>query len=240
MTTITPTARRTSPVLRAQSLDAGYGDVPVVHGVDLEVRSGEVVALLGRNGAGKTTTLMTLAGALPALGGQVLRKERPAGVGLPLRARGGLAFIPETRAVFTELTVRENLRLGQGTVAGAVDLFPELSSHLDRRAGDLSGGQQQMLTLARALAAGPDVLLADELSLGLAPIIVERVLSVLRQYADRGLGVLLVEQHVRQALAIADRGYVMDRGAIVVEGTTAELQLHLGQIEQAYLDGLAE
>jgi branched-chain amino acid transport system ATP-binding protein len=142
--------------------------------------------------------------------------------------------------VFISLTVRENLSLGPGGVDRALDLFPELGRHLDRRAGLLSGGQQQMLTLARALAAQPKVLLADELSLGLAPIIVQRLLAAVKKAAQDGVGVLLVEQHVRQALGIADRVYVLQRGRIVFESDAGQAAAQIDQIEKAYLEGVAQ
>jgi branched-chain amino acid transport system ATP-binding protein len=227
-----------SPILAARALSAGYGAMPVVRNIDLEVRPGEVVALLGRNGAGKSTTLLALSGELRPLAGDVILDGAPARGGLPERAQAGLAFIPETRSVFKELTVAENLRLGRGPATRALELFPELRDHVNRRADLLSGGQQQILALARALAAEPRVLLADELSLGLAPLIVRRVLDAVRSAAERGIGVLLVEQHVRQALAIADRAYLLDRGEVALEGSAAEMITHLDEIERAYLEGV--
>jgi branched-chain amino acid transport system ATP-binding protein len=155
------------------------------------------------------------------------------------RAQAGLALVTEEKSVFMALTARENLRLGPGEISRAVELFPELTEHLDRRAGLLSGGQQQMLTLARALASNPRVLLADELSLGLAPIMVQRLLVAVKRAAEEGVGVLLVEQHVRQALQVADRVYVLQRGRVVFEGDAATAESQIEQIEKAYLEGVA-
>ena len=228
----------TVAALAAHDLDAGYGAVAAVRGLNLEVAAGEIVALLGANGAGKTTTLMTLAGAIPALGGEVLLAGQPARGPLHRRARAGVVLVPEERSVFMGLTVRDNLRVGRGAAQRVLEIFPELREHLRRKAGLLSGGQQQMLTLGRALAAEPRVLLADELSLGLAPLLVTRLLDAVRQAAsDRGVAVLLVEQHIRSALEVADRVYVLRRGAVVLEGRAEELRARTEEIEQAYLHG---
>ena len=226
-----------SDLLEARALTCGYDSVPVVRDVDLRVEPGEVVALLGPNGAGKTTTLLTLSGALPALGGEVWWQGRPTKAPLHRRARGGLAFVTEERSVFMGLSTRDNLRAGRVPVNEALELFPELRPRLRIPAGLLSGGEQQMLTLARALARRPALLLADELSLGLAPLVVQRLLRAVRQAADRGLGVLLVEQHVSQALEIADRAYVMRRGRLEMSGTAAELEQRVAEIEASYLAG---
>ena len=147
----------------------------------------------------------------------------------------GLAYVPEERSVFMGLTASENLRVGDGPPGLALELFPELAPHLKRRAGLLSGGQQQILTLARALASGPQVLLADELSLGLAPLVVARLLQAVREAAGRGVGVLLVEQHAAQALAVADRVYVLQRGRIALDGPADEIRGRLDEVEQTYL-----
>ncbi|WP_410173504.1 ABC transporter ATP-binding protein, partial [Frankia nepalensis] len=224
-----------APVLAARSLSAGYGGAPVVRGLDLEVRAGEVVVLLGPNGAGKTTTLLTLAGALAPLGGEVHWAGRPTTAPLHRRARSGLSLVPEDRSVIMSLTVRENLRVGRCDPELALATFPELEQHLDRRAGLLSGGQQQMVTLARALARRPTALLADELSLGLAPQIVTRLLTAVRAAADEGLAVLLVEQHVRSALTIADRVHVLRHGRPAWSGTAAEAEANRAALASAYL-----
>jgi branched-chain amino acid transport system ATP-binding protein len=224
-----------STLLRAEQLKAGYGSVTVVHGIDLEVMPGEVVALLGANGAGKTTTLLTLAGDIPALGGNVVVNGKPSRAPLHRRARNGLGFVTEERSVFMGLTTEENLKIGRGDTGFAVELFPELRSRWKVKAGLLSGGEQQMLTLARAISRRPKLLLADELSLGLAPLAVDRLLRAVRQAADAGLGVLLVEQHVRKVLGFADRGYVIRRGRVVIQGAAADLKARLHEIESTYL-----
>lgn len=223
------------PVLEARGIDAGYGDVPVLHGVSLSVAPGEIVALLGRNGAGKSTTLLALSGFLPLTTGEVRLAGTPCTLPPHRRASNGLAFVIEERGVFGGLSVAQNLRLGAGPVARALAYFPELEPHLDRTAGLLSGGQQQMLAVARALAAEPRVLLIDELSLGLAPQVVERLFSALVEARDRGVGVVLVEQHSRAALGIADRGCLLDQGRVVLDEPAADLLPRLDEIERAYL-----
>jgi len=226
-----------SELLAAASLTTGYGDVPVVTDLDLHVETGEVVALLGPNGAGKTTTLLTLAGEIRPTGGEVRWRGQPTTAPVYRRCRDGLAFVTEERSVFMDLTAAQNLRLGRCDADKALELFPELVPHLRRRVGLLSGGQQQILTLARALAREPAALLADELSLGLAPRVVQRLLQALRAAADRGVGVLLVEQHVSKALQIADRVYVMQGGRITFTGSAADARANMAAIEASYLSG---
>src|SRR5579863_163804 len=224
-----------TPLLEARGLCAGYGRVEVVRDVTLEVRPGEVVALLGANGAGKTTTLLTLAGELMPLGGQVLLKGSNATAPLYKRARGGMAFVTEERSVFPKLTTRQNLAVGRADIAKATALFPELEPLMSRRGGLLSGGEQQMLSLARALARPTDLLLADELSLGLAPRIVGRLLRAVRAAADNGVGALLVEQHVHRVLEIADRVYLLHHGRVQFTGTAAEARGSIDEIQATYL-----
>jgi branched-chain amino acid transport system ATP-binding protein len=223
-------------LLACRGLSAGYGAMAVVRDLDLHVDAGEVVALLGPNGAGKTTTLLTLAGELAPLAGEVLFRGEPTRAPLHERCRAGMSFLTEERSVTMGLTARENLRLAGVDPGAAVELFPELGPLMKRPAGLLSGGEQQMLSLARALGRAPRLLLADELSLGLAPLVVDRLLAELRRAADeRNVGVLLVEQHVRRALACADRVYVMQHGRLALTGPVAQLHDHLADIEAAYL-----
>src|SRR6185437_7761755 len=212
-----------------RDLSAGYRGVPVVRELNLEVRPGEVVALLGPNGAGKTTTLETIAGLNHPISGTVeLSGEKIGGTPAHLLAGRGLALVPEGRALFHGLTVHEHLRLagGQGARgrrAGTredelLEMLPELRKCLGRKAGLLSGGEQQMLAIGRALVTRPQLLLVDEMSLGLAPVVVERLIPVLRRAADElGSSVLFVEQHVALALEVADRAYVLTHGRIGLE-----------------------
>jgi branched-chain amino acid transport system ATP-binding protein len=223
-------------VLEAKDLSCGYGQMAVVRGLDLPVIAGEVAALIGPNGAGKTTTLLTLAGELPPISGEVRWLGQPTTAPMHQRCRQGLSYVTEERSVIMKLTAKENLRLAGVPIDAAVALFPELEPLLKRPAGLLSGGEQQMLTVARALGRNPNVMLLDELSLGLAPIIVRRLLQAVRAATkDLGVGVLLVEQHVRQALEVADRVYVMQRGQIAFSGTATEMSQQLTTIEAAYL-----
>jgi branched-chain amino acid transport system ATP-binding protein len=231
----------TAPVLELKGLSAGYFGIPAVRDISLRVGAGEVVALLGPNGAGKTTTLSTTAGLLNPIDGEILFDGEPVGGRAPEKlARQGLTLIPEDRALFFDLTSRENLKLAKRSDSmderEIIKMLPELEKCLDRKAGVLSGGEQQMLTLARGLMGRPRLLMVDEMSLGLAPVIVERLMPVLRRIAeDFGTAVLFVEQHVQQALELAERAYVMVNGRIVLEGTTEELRRSRDLLEASYL-----
>lgn len=212
-----------TPVFELRGVTSGYGDLSAIRDIWLYVRPGELVALFGPNGAGKTTTLMAAVGQLPRTSGQMFWEGVATSRPLHRLARNGLCYVPEERSIISGLSVLDNLKLGRGGVANALVHFPELESLLNRRAGLLSGGEQQMLTLGRALAMKPKALLVDELSLGLAPLIVDRLLSAIRGAADReGLGVLLVEQQARRALSVADRWYLLNNGSVVTEGAKGE------------------
>ena len=231
--------------LSVKGLHAGYDGAAVVRDLNLEVEPGEVVALLGPNGAGKTTTLRTISGLLPPVAGEILVLGRPSDSRRPhLAARRGVAHVAEDRSLFPGLTVRENLRLAPGlsrrtrgaAYARAVEVFPALDRLMNRRAGLLSGGEQQMLALARAVVAEPRILLVDEMSLGLAPMVVEEILPVVRRAADEfGAAVVVVEQHVHLALELADRAVVMANGHVVLDGDAAALADDPSLIEASYL-----
>jgi branched-chain amino acid transport system ATP-binding protein len=227
----------TTTLIEARGMSAGYGKMAVVRDMDLHVDAGEVVALIGANGAGKTTTLLTLAGELTPLAGEVHMLGAPTTAPMHVRCRNGLGYVTEERSVIMELSVADNLKLANVARDDACRYFPILERIMGRKAGLCSGGEQQMLTLARALGREPKVLLADELSLGLAPIVVANLFQAIRAAADRGVGVLLVEQHVRQALKIADRVYVLTRGRVALTGTSEDVMGQLDKIEAAYLAG---
>jgi len=233
--------------LAVKNLFAGYRGIPVVRELTLEVRPGEVVALLGPNGAGKTTTLETIAGLHRPIAGTIELSGASIG-GTPAfaLARRQFALVPEGRALFPGLTVREHLRLaggrdGGGSAGGSreeqlLEMLPELRKCLSRKAGLLSGGEQQMLAVGRALVTRPRLLLVDEMSLGLAPVIVERLLPILRRVAtELGTSVLFVEQHVALALEISDRAYILAHGRIRLEGAAAELSQRQELLAASYL-----
>jgi branched-chain amino acid transport system ATP-binding protein len=223
-------------VLETKGLYAGYQGHPVVHDLDMEVKEGEVVGLLGLNGAGKTTTMLTLAGDLAPIAGEIFVLGTAGHAPLHSRARAGMSFVTEERSVFMTLSVAENLRIGRCEPALALELFPELKPLLRRTTGLLSGGEQQILALARALSRGSKLLLADELSLGLAPLVVRRLLDAVRQaVTDHGLAAVLVEQHVSEVTRIADHAYVMQRGRVVLSGTGEEVRAHINDIQMSYM-----
>jgi branched-chain amino acid transport system ATP-binding protein len=235
MTTDIASAITEPSALQARGLSVGYGHIPVVRNLDIEVNKGEVVVLLGANGVGKTTTLRCLAGILTPSGGDVLLKGEPTTEPLHKRARRGLGFVSDERSVIMSLTVSENIRLGGVPRESVFEAFPVLEERAQTKAGLLSGGEQQMLTLGRLLARNPDVVLADEVSLGLAPLIVQQLLRAIRAAADDGMAALIVEQHVRKALEFADRVYVMQRGEVVFSSTAEECHTRLDEIERTYL-----
>jgi branched-chain amino acid transport system ATP-binding protein len=234
--------------LRIEDLHVSRGARQVLEGVNIEIPPGEVTALLGPNGAGKSSLVLTVGGALRASSGHVWLDGDDLSHRKPEKIRAaGIAVVPEGRRLLRELTVEDNLRVATytlprdqaaGGIDHAVELFPELRKRWDVLAGQLSGGEQQMVVLAQALVSRPKFILVDELSLGLAPVIVKRLLQTVRPVAtERSTGILLVEQHVRQALHIADRVYVMQRGRIVMSGTGDEVHGRIDEIEATYLSG---
>lgn len=231
-------------MLTVEGLRSRYGRIEVLHGIDLDVASGEIVTVVGANGAGKTTLLKCLSGIQPVSAGSILfRGEALTTVSAHRRVQRGLAQSPEGRQIFTNLTVEENLRLGAYLFADekvdrdredAFVMFPILKEKRNLAAGGLSGGQQQMLAIARALMARPSCLLLDEPSMGLAPILVAQILDVVKSMKALGVTVLLVEQNAFGALSVADRGYVMETGRITISGPSAEL-IADERIRAAYL-----
>ncbi|MCS4511466.1 ABC transporter ATP-binding protein [Xylophilus ampelinus] len=249
-TTTVPAAAAASPdsrkvLLQVKSLKVGYGGIQAVKGIDFEVREGELVSLIGSNGAGKTTTMKAVTGTLPLVDGDVEY------LGASIRGRGawdlvklGLAMVPEGRGVFARMTILENLQMGayirsdKAGIAADIDkvfvTFPRLKERRDQLAGTMSGGEQQMLAMGRALMSRPRVLLLDEPSMGLSPIMVDKIFEVIADVSRQGMTVLLVEQNASRALQIADRGYVMESGLISMHGTGLEL-LSDPKVRAAYL-----
>jgi len=232
-------------MLEVSGIDVFYGDAQALWGVSLGVRRGEVVAIVGPNGAGKTTLVKTIAGLMRPRRGQVLLDGQELSALAPHEVcRHGVALVPEGRRVFPKLTVRENLELGayeraarsrlKQSMEEVFSLFPRLRERAGQLAGTLSGGEQQMLAIGRALMARPRLLLLDEPSLGLAPIVVDSIFETIRQLNATGLSVVLVEQHVAKALAVAHRAYILAEGRIVTSGTPAQL-LNDTQVKQVYL-----
>jgi branched-chain amino acid transport system ATP-binding protein len=231
-------------VLSIENVKSAYGRIEVLHGVTLHVEAGEIVTLIGANGAGKTTLLHAISGVQPITGGTIRFEgkpieQRPAHVRVGL----GISQVPEGRQLFEPLSVKDNLRLGawsrrnddlEPALARVRAMFPMLEAFWERPAGTLSGGQQQMLAIGRALMAKPRLLLLDEPSMGLAPNLVDHVLAVIRALKDDQLTILLVEQNARAALAIADRAYVLETGRITLSGTAAEIQAD-ARVREAYL-----
>jgi branched-chain amino acid transport system ATP-binding protein len=233
-------------MLEVDKVHAFYGQSHILHGVSLMVRPGEVVCLLGRNGAGKTTTVLTVMGYLQPRPGRIRYNDRDVG-GLPPHAvaRLGFGFVPQERGIFPSLTVRENLTVfardsgsrgetGRWTLARIFEIFPVLSARAGNLGFQLSGGEQQMLSIGRALMLNPALLLLDEPSEGLAPMIVQQIVHVLDRLKGEGLAILLVEQNLRTALALGDRHYVMNKGAICFTGSSAELE-HNDYVLRNYL-----
>ena len=229
-------------MLSLEGVRAGYGAGEVLHGVDLDVANGGVTALLGPNGAGKSTLLKVAAGLLPCSSGRVYLDGRNIAGHSPAElARCGIYLVPEGRAVFPSLTVRDNLRLataapaalGEARLPGSFALFPRLKERLGQTAGTLSGGEQQMLALARAYLADPRVLLLDEPSLGLAPIVLDGVFEAIAAFKASGVSIVLVEQYVHRALALADEVYVLSKGQIAFRGQAG--QVSAARLEQHYL-----
>ena len=231
-------------ILAVEGLRAAYGQAQVLFGVDLALHRGEVAALMGRNGAGKSTTLKAVMGLVPATGGKVVFEGRDVTGWEPFRvARIGLGYVPEERRIFTDLTVFENLDVGRRAAADGrapwtperlFSVFPNLAEMKARRASAMSGGEQQMLTIARTLMGNPRAVLLDEPSEGLAPVIVEQMADAVLRMKKEGIAVLLSEQNLNFASAVSDRAYVIEKGAVRYEGTTEELEAR-DEVREAYL-----
>jgi branched-chain amino acid transport system ATP-binding protein len=227
-------------ILQVSGIDAFYGLGHILHGLSLEVGEGEVVAMLGRNGAGKTTTLRCITGLTPPRKGEIRYKGRSIAGAAPHRiSQMGIALVPETRGIFSDLSCFENLRIGLRTgsrwqMDAVLERFPKLRERLANKGRELSGGEQQMLAIARALLTGPELLLLDEPSQGLAPLVVSAVMDTIRSLKAERVSMLLVEQNAEMALQLADRVYVIDHGTVVFEGTPAALRAER-QVTATYL-----
>lgn len=232
-------------MLVVENLEVAYGDLQVVWGVSFEVPESSIVAILGSNGAGKTTTLMSLLGLVPPMAGRVMFKGEPlAGVPTHQMVELGLVMIPEERATFATMSVADNLELGAyaprarsgraSMLSEVYEIFPRLAERKSQSAGTLSGGERQMLAIGKALMAQPEMLVLDEPSLGLAPIIVEETFRVIKDINERGVSVLMVEQHVEMTLEIVDHAYILEMGRIVADGTSDQLE-NDPRVREAYL-----
>ena len=227
-------------ILEVKSIDTYYGLGHILHGLSICVDDGEVVALLGRNGAGKTTTLRSITGLTPPRKGEILYKnEDISGFSSHVISRKGIAMVPETRDIFSYLTVKENLDIAERRGsrwqrASVLERFPGLRERLHHKGRELSGGEQEMLAIARALMTGPDLLLLDEPSQGLAPLVVSAVMETVRELKRQRVSMLLVEQNAEMALQLADRVYVIDHGTVVFEGAPAQLRAD-AQVTATYL-----
>ena len=241
------TAHASAGALTITDLAVPRGDRPVLHQVSLEIPAGEITTLLGPNGAGKSTLVLTVGGALKPTGGSIRVGDLELAGSKPDKVRGaGVAVVPEGRRLLPSLSVRDNLKVAtynmpaseaDAGLAYALELFPELEKRIDTSARSLSGGEQQMVVLAQALASKPRFMLVDELSLGLAPVVVKRLIPVLEQVAATGTGVLLIEQFAHVALALATRAYVLEGGRVQYSGTAAELRENPDLLHSAYLLG---
>ena len=227
-------------ILEVKGIDTYYGLGHILHGLSIRVEQGEVVALLGRNGAGKTTTLRSVTGLTPPRNGEIRYKDRDiAGLDAYKISQMGIALVPETRDIFSYLTVRENLSIARRKgsrwqMDTVLERFPSLGERMDHKGRELSGGEQEMLAIARALMTGPDLLLLDEPSQGLAPLVVSAVMDTIRELKKQHVSMLLVEQNAEMALQLAERVYVIDHGSVVFEGTPAQLRADQ-QVTATYL-----
>lgn len=233
-------------MLLIENVNTHYGQIQALHDVSIEINQGEIITLIGANGAGKTTLMMTICGDPKASSGKVMFEGEELGqFNTPEIMRKGLAIVPEGRRVFSAMTVEENLYMGsyfrtneqaEETIKYVLDLFPRLEERFKQRAGTMSGGEQQMLAIGRALMSKPRLLLLDEPSLGLAPIIIKQIFDIIERLRDEGVTIFLVEQNANQALKIADRGYVLENGRIVKTDSGANL-LTDESVQKAYLGG---